>query len=89
MIVFYCLQSSLVEIAENRISEKVTFGIFETEKERNDTSDFLSCGNTKVITFDLTQENMDLFNLKTKEDVKEKLRKEFENTRHKIGNFSL
>ena len=86
-IVFYGVQTSLVKIGENKLTETVKFGVFETEKERQEVIDFVCVGNSRIIAFDITQEIMDLFNLKTKEDVKEKLRKEFENTRKKLGSL--
>ena len=84
-IVFYGLQSSLVEISGNKLTGTVKFVLFETEKERDDAVTFINASNAEINIFDITQEIMDLFNLKTQREVMDKLRKEFEEARNKIG----
>ena len=84
-IVFYGFQSSLVEISGDEISEVIKIELFETEKERDDAVTFINASNAEINIFDITQEIMDLFNLKTQREVMDKLRKEFEEARNKIG----
>ena len=83
-IVFYGFQSSLVEISGDEISEVIKIELFETEKERDDAVTFINASNAEINIFDITQEIMDLFNLKTQREVMDKLRKEFEEARNKI-----
>ena len=84
-IVFYGFQSSLVEISGDEISEVIKIELFETEKERDDAVTFINASNAEINIFDITQEIMELFNLKTQREVMDKLRKEFEEARNKIG----
>ena len=84
-IVYYGFQSSLVEISGNKLTETAKFGLFETEKERDDAVTFINASNAEINIFDITQEIMDLFNLKTQREVMDKLRKEFVEAINKIG----
>ena len=83
-IVFYGLKSEKysMENKEDFISFncKTNMILLDTEEERQKYIDFLQ-GN--FISFNVTQEIMDLFNFKTKEDVYTQVKKEQENAMKK------
>ena len=84
-IVFYGLKSDKYSL-ENKndfisFNCKTNMILLDTEEERQGYINFLQ-GN--CISFNITQEIMDLFNLKTKEDIYDKFKKEQENAMKKL-----
>lgn len=75
-IIFYGLQSENFSTENTKdfisLNCKINLILFDSENERKDYIDFLD-GN--CLSFDITDEIMEMFNLKTKQDVYNEIKK--------------